>query len=303
MSVLVPLAFLLGAIAGGLMAWRLRGRVAPASKPTRYLRLKLVASTVLATLSILAVAGYALIRHRFGGEQPSPASVNRAMDDFRKSGAGAQRGSGPPPGVYTYHGKGFFKIEAPLLGKKHLTLPKTIPAILRHVDKRCWELTVRPWAQHEWTERYCRHGPTGYRQQWRKNKSDMFGIKSSSTSECRPSALFDESGALRRSWEATCRVTKRKTSLPIGGKPRPTKVQITLVGKTKIVIGGRQVVAYHFRQTASVKRKMKGSMTREVWFDASTGMLLKLSTKGGGTGMAKVQVDQTYTLANLKPRR
>lgn len=304
MHALAPLVFLVGTLAGGYATFRLSQRRSGGVAPGRFPRLKLASATAVATLLFLAVAAYGFVAHRFRSTETSPASLRQAVDDFRRSGGGAAAdGRGAPrAGVYTYHGKGFFEIDAPLLGKKHLKLPPTIPAILRQ-DGPCFELAVRPYENREWTERYCRHGPRGFRLEWRKEKSDMFGIRSRSTQECRPSALFDPTGKPRTRFEATCRTTQSETNLPFGGERPPMKVLVAYLGEVKLEIGGRPVTAHHLRQTSTLEKQLTGSMVRNVWYAADTGMLLKLHIQGSGAGMATIAVDQTYTLASLTPRR
>jgi hypothetical protein len=307
MHVLIPVVFIVGAIAGGLLAWHIRGRIGHKGGPTLFQTLMLVAATAVATILLLATVGFGLLRFGFGKSgRMSPASTQRAVEDYRKaSGAReASRQAGTPKGgVYTFHADGYYKVESTLLGKIHRKLPQNVPAILAP-DGQCWELTVRVFKQRQWTERYCKEWSGGFRMEWRKSKSEMYGIKSETKQRCLPNTLFGPTGKPGGSWKTVCKVISRKTNMPVN-MPRPDlKLQITHVGVERLNIGGREVAAHHLRQESSMKKGiMKGSMVRDVWYAVNNGMLLKLHIKGSGSGLAKFKMDQRFTMADLEPKK
>ncbi len=306
MSLLVPLSFLVGAVVGALLAWWLRGRADPDASPRRLPRLKLAASTVLATVLCLAVAGFVMIRRQFRGGPAAPASMSQAVQDFRRAHPGARHAAQasdlPRPGVYTYRGQGAFRMTSDLFGNREMKLPATIPAIVV-LDGRCWELTIRQYQQRQFTERYCRDPKAGLRLEWRKNRSDMNGVKSRSKSRCEPNTLYGPSGKPGATWAVVCKVLSHHTTSPFKF-PRPDlKVSISYVGTREVTIGGHKVRAHYLRQTSDMSGPMQGRMVREVWYAVGTGLMLRLRVRGQGTGLANVKIDQTYTLASLEPKR
>ena len=306
MTLIVPLSFLVGALAGAFAAWRLRGRAHPDAPPRRRPRLKLAAATVLATVLCLSVVGFVWIRRQFQGGPAAPASMSQAVKDFRRAHRGARAQATPSdlprPGVYTYRGQGFFRMTSDLFGNREMKLPATIPAIVV-LDGRCFELTVRQYETRQWTERFCRDPQAGLRMQWRKNRSEMNGVKSRSKSECTPNTLYGPTGKPGATWAVVCKVVSHETTSSFKF-PRPDlKVSMTHVGTREITIGGQKVRAHYLRQISEMSGPMKGRMVREVWYAVDTGLMLRMRVKGQGAGLATVKVDQTYTLASLSPKR
>ncbi|MFH2005079.1 MAG: hypothetical protein ABI333_00700 [bacterium] len=300
---MVPISFLLGALAGGLLVryWHARSDTPEAS--IRRQKLKLVAVSALATTLFLGVSGFAAFRYKFRAKPMSKASTAEAVADFRKAGGStaAERKGLPPGGVYTYHAKGHLKVESALFGNIHRPLPKTIPAVLI-VKGKCWELGLRLFKQHQRTERYCKSdGGVKLEQRWEKNL--MFGIETFTRQQCGPHGILGPTGKPGSTWTSTWKVLEHKTTMPLPMKRPDLELHITYVGVTKLDIGGRQVSAHHLRQNARFTGPVSGTLNREVWYAVDTGLMLKLHVKSQGSGMATVTIDRRYTLASLTPKK
>lgn len=298
---ILPIVFLCGALAGGLLAWHWRGRraaVGPAGPPRSW---PLVLSTALLTTLGLAAAGYGLVRHRFQRTQVSRASKEQALADFRRgrsAASPASLGKTPPGGVYTYRATGYYEAEVPVLGKERRDMPKTVPAILVPSGD-CWELTHRYFEQHHWTGRFCRDPEGGLRLDWARNKNEMFSMKTESRSICEPRALVLPGKRPGEPWTLTC------TSDPPRPERSPGNVEMlgSLVGEETVEVDGRPQPARRVRRAFTMKGPHSGSMVQDLWIAAESGMLLQLTVKGDGKGMAKFVSDYRLTLQSLTPSR
>jgi hypothetical protein len=139
---ILPFTFLLGGLAGGLLAWTWRGR---SDAVTRRQKIKLVAATAFVTVALLSITGCAVLRARFGQTQVDRASTGQAVADLRRAGGAAHQAGTPPGGVYTFRARGGMKVRSALLGNTTRTLPPTVPAVLVPQPHKpgCWELTLR----------------------------------------------------------------------------------------------------------------------------------------------------------------
>ena len=75
---LIPIVFLVGAVAGGLLAWHIRGRMDRKGGSGRFQTAMLVVATALFTTLLLAAVGYGLLRVGFKKSRMSPASAKKA---------------------------------------------------------------------------------------------------------------------------------------------------------------------------------------------------------------------------------
>ncbi|MFH2005057.1 MAG: hypothetical protein ABI333_00590 [bacterium] len=309
---LLPIVFLLGALGGGALIWRRRGRRGADEGAEgglgRWPKVKLVAATAVLTTLLLGALGYGLVRHRFKKTQASGASVRQAVSDFRKTGSSAakQLGKSPAGGVYRYAATGFYEVEAPVLGKDRRVMPKTVPAVLVP-DGDCWELTIRYFKQHHWTARYCRGPQGGLRFVWAKNKNEFFSMKNRSHTFCTPNVILRPGGlpgpgpdsAPGTEWKEVC---KRKMPKAHQNKA-DVDITIRYVGVESVTVGKRAVLAHHLRSSFSMKGMMSGTFQQDFWYAKSSGLLIKLRTKGRASGMGKFVSDYQLTLQSLSPTR
>lgn len=304
---LVPISFLVGGIAGGLLAWTWRGRGSASEAPTRRQKIKLVAATALATTLLIAISGYAVIRLRFSKTEMQGASSGEALADYRKTRGGtatAHRSGTPPGGVYTYNTKGYLKASSGLLGNEHHPMPKSIPAVL--VPKgECWELTLRIFKQNSRTERYCKDESAGLRLEERWEDNEMFGVKNFTRQRCDPPRLMDSEAAGRpgSTWKTIWKVVEHTTSMPFPMSRPDLHMDVTYVGLTKLKIGGQMVPAHQLKQSAKYGGAMRGTLDREVWYAVDTGMMLQLKVKSLGSGLGSLTIDRQFTLASLTPKQ
>jgi hypothetical protein len=312
---LLPIVFLLGALSGGAVIWRWRGRRGSDGGVDgglgRWAKVKLVAATAVTTALILGAVGYGLVRHRFGKTQATRATVNQAVSDFRKTrkkgkAPGPERGKAPPPGVYQYAATGFYEVEVAVLGKDRRVLPKTVPAVLVS-DGDCWELTLRYFAQHHWTARYCRSPRGGLRFVWAKNKNEFFAMKNRSHTFCTPDVILRPGGLPGpgpgsepgTEWKEKCRRN------PPSPHDKDAKIDVTVryVGVETVLVGATKVEAYHMRSAVKMKASVSGTFHQDFWYARGSGMLVKLRAKGEASGMAKFVSDYQLTLKSLSPTR
>jgi hypothetical protein len=303
---MVPLGFLLGAVAGGLLVVYWRSRSDAAQPVTRYQKIKLVAVSVFATVALIGISGYAFVRYRFAQSDVSQASEGQALADYRKAhgaGATAQREGVPAGGVYTYNAEGGLKVRSSLLGNEDRPLPKTIPAVLVPRKKDCWDLTLRFYKENHRGERYCQDDKKGLTlvKRWAKNK--MFGIKTFTRQSCGPHGVLGPTGKPGSQWKDTWKVTEHTTSMPLPMKRPDLHLRITYVGVKALDIGGQKVRTHYLRQRAEYGGAMKGKLYRQVWYDVDTGMMVKLHVQSTGRGIADMDIDRKYTLASLTPKK
>lgn len=301
---LVPFAFLLGAVAGGLLVRTWRSKAEGPGAPTSRQKLKLVVLTALATTVLLAATGYGIVRLKFRKTEMSQASTGKAVEDFRKAGVGKAAEGTPPGGVYTYHTKGYLKVSSALLGNEHRPLPKSIPAVLIPKGK-CWDLTLRLYAQNHRGERYCKGDDGTLRLEGRWEKDEMFGIKTSTRQRCEPPLLIGAASVLTpgRAWKMDWKVVEHKTTMPVPISRPDLPLQVTYVGREDLEIEGKKIPAHRLRMAAKYGGGVKGTLDRDVWYSVDTGMMLKLNVKSLGTGLANMTIDRQYTLASLTPKQ
>ncbi len=302
--VMIPVSFLLGGLAGGLMVRYWRSRSKEGEPLVRRQKIKLVVTTVFATMLLLTVSGYAAFRYKFRAKPVAKATTADAVKDFRKSGGGGAatgRKDFPVAGVYTYKTSGYMKAKSSLLGNVDRPMPKSIPAMLVH-KKGCWELGLRLFKEHQRTERYCKDDK-GLKLVERWEKNVMFGIKTFTRQAVGPHVLLGPTGKPGSTFMSTWKVTESKTSMPIPMKRPDLHLKNTYVGITKVTIEGKPVSAHHLKQETRYTGAMAGSMKRELWYAVDTGMMLKLKIHSAGSGIATLTIHREYLLTSLKPKR
>ncbi|MDY0000165.1 MAG: hypothetical protein RBU30_02605 [Polyangia bacterium] len=301
---LVPISFLVGAAAGGYLAWTWRGRREP-DPVTRRQKLKLVIGTALATILLIALTGYGVLRLGMKATKMSKASTGEAVDDFRKTHGGAKQQAGmPPPGVYTYLTKGYLKAESKLLGNAHMPLPESIPAVL--VAKAdCFDLELRLFKENHRSEKFCREGSKGFKIVERWETNEMFGIKNFVRQKSSPHGLLGPDGDPKpgSTWKMSWTVTENTSTMPLPVSRPDIHLTVTYVGLTSLDIGGKKVPAHHLSQSASYTGGVAGKLDREVYYSADSFMMLKLHEKSVAGGLATMKFDREYVLESLTPKQ
>lgn len=294
-----PIAFLLGALTGGLLIWHWRGRDGSDDSRPRGQRWKLVAATALATTLLLAAVGYGLVRSRFQRSRMGGASESAALADYRRlRGAGGDAGAGRTPrgGVYTYLATGYYEVSAPLVGTERRDLPVTVPAVLVAKDD-CWELAVRYFAKHIFTSKYCRTPEGGLRLVSSRNQNEAFSVKRDSTTSCQDDVIWRPGQRAGEQRTLPCRAD----GPGLGDTLEKVAVELTFVGDESLQIGGRPVPVRHVRLYIAMKGLQAGSVTQDMWFTADQLLLARLKTDGTGSGMARFRSDYQITLKDTRP--
>jgi len=300
---LVALAFVVGAVIGGAVAWQVRGRRAPAAAGRHY-TLKVVVVTSLVTLIVAAGGAYLAIRVVFRSKPVDQASVDRAVEDFRRTGAGTDGktaakagGASPAGGVYTYRAKGFFHTEVPFLGAEHRDLPESVPALLVP-EGDCWDVAVRFFEQHRWTTRYCAAPGGALRVPSSRTENVHFGRKVTSNTACKQDLV------MRGDMTAgdTAKVSCDSENDSGHGGPSEMVMDWTFIGVEEITIGADKVEARHLRRLVTMSGRQAGTATRDVWYAAS-GLLLQLRNKMTTSGIADVEQDYELTLSSMTPAK
>ncbi len=298
-AVISALAFALGAVVGGVVAWRVRGRRAPAEAGRHY-ALRVAGITALVTLIVAAGAAYLTIRVVFRSRPVDRASTDRALEEFRRARGdqatlSGPSGSTPTPGVYTYRSTGFFDMSVPLLGTEHRDLPESVPAVLM-TDGSCWEQTVRYFEQHRWTTRFCRDSTGTLRIPFSRTENVYFGRDVTIVTTCQPELV------LRADMKAGDTVALTCDSENNVGQKGASKMDVVLVyvGPEEMTIGEHTIQARHFRREVTLSSRQKGSATRDLWY-APSGLLLRLRSRTKSSGITNVNDEYELVLTSLTP--
>jgi hypothetical protein len=301
-GVLIPiLGFLAGLVAGGLIGWCARPRLAPEEARPRLPAWKVVVGTALLTSVLLIGVGLAVARLVLRPRKTSRVTVEQAVAEYRQGrqqATPATSGLTPPGGVYTYRATGFYEVTVPVVGKERRDLPATVPGILQP-EGACWSLTIRYFQQHEWKGHYCREPSGALRLLRVENRNEMFGMKTQGESRCSPDLVSPAGARAGDTWKLTC------TSTP----PRPehqsgqADLRGSYLGEETLTIAGQPVRAHHVRRTFSMKGSSSGSMQQDTWHAVGSMLVVQLRVKGDGSGMARFVSDYRLTLQSLNAAR
>lgn len=294
-----PLVFVLGALVGaaGALTMVALGAGPLDSAKSRY-TVKIVTITALATLLITLALGYAVVRWKFRVREVTRVSVKDAVKDYRRRKPTTKKndpGKAPPGGVYTYRGKGFTELEAPVLGKDRREL-KGVTAATLVPSGDCWEIKIQFFKQEWWSADYCRGKPGEVGMKGWKSHNEYFGRTLDLSYVCKPPDLTRADAAPGASWQQACRSQTEPDA-----EPKISK--ITFVGPETIAVGGEQVATNHVRRVITTTGRQSGETARDLWFRTSDGLLIRVREKSKSSGLATFESDFELTLANTVPSK
>jgi len=304
MSGWLPLAFAVGIAGGAALTWILtRGNGADTSR--RAYGIKVAVVTFVASVAVTLAAVYGVVKWKFRSRPVQKASVEDAVKDFRQKKVASSSSKQPVvatfnvpgAGVYTYKATGYYQVDAPIVGKDRRELPATVPGMLA-ADGNCWALTIRFFKRHTWKARYCKADENKQSMETTTTANEFFGRKVGGFYGCTPAALVKAEMKPDHSWTQLCKSKKKKHKDRKG-----TPVKVTFVGNETLAIGNAKLQARHIRRTIVMTGRQKGTTVRDLWFDQTSGLLLRLSEKGSSAGMAKFEADWQLTLANATPSK
>jgi hypothetical protein len=272
-----------------------------ATRPARDLRRR---------AALLAFAGAALVGGAWfvaawSGRGAEPASVDDAVEEFRRDHATADAGAGilrPVAGVYTYAAAGTERLSFLDTTQRW---GDTMPATVAHTGE-CWRLRIE-YSSHHWQEwDLC---PVDGRLEESGGRTfqsfDFVVFSESDTVEftCDPRGVVVRTeAAAGETWEQTCSGSGTRGTTTVSSGTN------TYVGLETVRIGARNVEAYRYRSERVIGGDQQGAETFESWYATTDGMLLR------GTRALEVRSpspigDVTYTevgsfvLTALEPAR
>gem|GEM_PF-6460861 len=294
-----PLVFVLGALVGAAAALTMVALGAgPLDGPKRRYTVKIVTITCLSTLVVTLVLGYAVVRWKFRVREVTRVSVKDALESYRKRKPNTVKtdpGNAPPAGVYTYKGKGFTELDAPVLGNDRRELRgDTVGTLVANGD--CWEIKVQFFKQEWWSAHYCRPAPGGVGMRGWKSHNEYFGRVLDLTYTCKPPDLVRADAAPGAAWQQVCRADDDPNA-------EPKVSTITFVGRDTIQIGGATVPCYHVRRVIKTSGRQVGRTERNLWFRVSDGLLVRVRERSKSRGLASFESDFELTLAKTAPTK
>lgn len=301
MLAFLPLAFVVGALVGAGLTWWASGRFQSA-RDGRYGLGALIATSVI-TLTVAALAAYGAIKWKYRARPVDRASVDDTVRSFRKlSRAAADAGPAtgrelPAAGVYTYRGGGFFKMDAPIVGKQRRDLPAAVPAMLV-IAGDCWELKISYFKQQTWKARYCKSPAGALRMEWVRTHNEVFGRVVGGLYGCTPPDIIRAGMKVGDRFMTSCGSIDPKSP-----SSATTNVQLELLGEDSVRVGDQNVSTWHVLRTVKVIGRQSGVTVRNLWFSKDTGMLVRVREHAETSGLVKYKSDWELTLTQTTPRK
>lgn len=81
-----------------------------------------------------------------------------------------------------------------------------------------------------------------------------------------------------------------------------------MAGRERLVVAGKSVSTVHVLKTTSFEGEIRGTSRHDIWFDAQSGVPVKMvmvsrTTNDSPVGDVHYDEDVTLLLTSLKPRR
>lgn len=222
-----------------------------------------------------------------------------------RSGSGgnaAPTAGRPEPGVYAYSGAGTEHLSLPPLSQSE---GPTIPGTVTLTDPGCWVFRI-DYSTHHWqTWHYCQHGADLWEvggRSWQLWPVGPFDVTNVTTFTCKAGSMaLPGSGATGQTWNSHC----GGTNTSVKGTTVSTG-PYTLIGTTRLSVGGAQVRVVHFHRSRTDSGAQRGTERADVWIDARTGLPVKLEqhlrvTTETTFGTSTYTQDGTLMLTSLVP--
>jgi hypothetical protein len=250
-------------------------------------RAGLIAAGVVGCLAVAIGAAWLVLR-----DTAEPVSVGEAVTSFRtdtESTAGAPLLI--PEGVYVYATDGYERTDA-LTGVRH-RYPLRSTITITSADcgvSLLWR--VFESRSTEWI--YC-VTPDGLELASQDERHTFFGRTESTTYICKNTPIKPATALPR--WPVACSTDTANET----GKG-------TVVGGERLVVAGKSVSTVHVLKTTSFAGEIRGTSRHDIWFDARSGVPVKMvmvsrTTNDSPVGDVHYDENVTLLLTSLEPRR
>ncbi len=251
-------------------------------------RAGLIAAGVAGTLAVAVAAVWLLVLR----DTAEPVTVGEAIDSFREETDRSSAESPIPEGVYVYATAGFEKTDA-LTGVTH-RYPRRSTITIHATEcgvSLLWR--VLKGRTTEWI--YCTT-PGGWELESQDERHTFFGRTEPTTYRCTGLPIRPAAGSATR-WSGACS-TDTSEERAVG----------SVVGREPIRVGGQTISAEHVRRASTFFGGIRGSARHEVWFDAKSGVPVRIvmvsrPTNDSPVGDVHYEERVTLRLTSLSPRR
>lgn len=251
----------------------------PARRPRRWLRALFIC--VGAVVLLVAAAGAWFVIGRDSAEQVASGD---ALADFREQAGdlGTQVAAGlPAAGVYEAEASGTESIGLPGFDEE---LGPTAPVTVTHGDAGCFSYRV-DFNSHHWRAwTYCPSPTATFAltgvQTWTARSAPGLNLDTTATYRCEEplDVLWPDAVAGDRR-QGSCTGTN---DLDDGVTLDAAEVEV--LDRTTVTVDGEEVAAVHVRTTETFSQAQSGSEVGEYWFDAATGLPLRISVDSRASG-------------------
>ena len=255
---------------------------------------------ILAVLVLLAGMGAGAIW--LTSSRARPVSLRQAESRLGKSASALPGAARPAPGVYQYTGSGTEKLSLPPLSQAE---GPSMPGTVTLQGANCWVFRI-DYSTHHWqTWEYCIHDGDLWEaggQSWQLWSIGPLNVTNLSTFTCAPRSMaLPAKASVDERWESSC----AGTNSSVKGQTISTG-PYRFIGLATMSIGGTPVRAAHFLRLRTDSGAQRGTERSEVWFSATTGLLLRLQqdirvTSPTPFGTSTYTQAGVFTLESLMP--
>ncbi len=199
-----------------------------------------------------------------------PVSVSQAINRYR-SNPGANPGTHPLPGVYTYQGTGTDSLSLPPLSQAE---GPTLPGTVEVQGHGCWSFRIDYSTNHWQSWTYCtrRAGLVqAGRVVWQRWIVGPLAETNLSTLRCSvPSLTIPLTATVEEVWPARCAGTSTQipgTVVTVGAT--------RLLGQPIMTIAGHKIPSVHIAVEWTLSGPQVGTERDDLWYDARSGLPLQ----------------------------
>jgi hypothetical protein len=249
----------------------------------------LIAAGVVAVAATVGVVAWLVVFR----DTATPVDVGEAVTSFRGETQPVSEPSPVPVGVYVYATEGYEKTDALTGVTHHYPLRSTITVTRDPCGVRMrWD--VLEGRSTTWT--FC-IASGNWVMTTQDERHTFFGVTRSTTYACSnvPFRTPDDTPGPR--YSATCATPSA----------REYEKQ-WVVGRERLLVGGKRVSAVHVRQTTGFGGGTGGASVYDIWLDRESGVPVRISMTSQTTNtspIGKVHYDEKVVLrlTSLQPRR
>jgi hypothetical protein len=232
-----------------------------------------------------------------------PVTLRQAETQLGAGGTGSPGAARPAPGVYPYTGSGAERLSLPPLSQAE---GPTMPATVTLNGPGCFVFRI-DYSTHHWqTWDYCLHRGDLWEaggQSWQLWSIGPINVTNLSTFHCAPRTM---ALPLRVSHDETWMSSCTGTNSSVRGKT-VSAGPYQFKALTTMEIAGTPVRAAEFLRLRTDSGAQRGTERSEVWFDATTGLPLRVQqaikvTSPTPFGTSTYTQTGVFTLASLVPQ-